>query len=70
MNAIDFLAPFFFASMEKPGKLATKSEIRRWIRQGTVLFNGERVEEVEIIDFPLISVVLHPNNGAKRITLW
>jgi 16S rRNA U516 pseudouridylate synthase RsuA-like enzyme len=71
MRVLDFLGkPFLFASMERPGQMASRSEVRRWVRQGTVLFNGECVEETEEIDFPIISVVLHPNNEAKRVTLF
>jgi len=68
MTSVDFLSPFHFASMETTG-MATKSEVRRWIRQGSVLFNGERVDERELINFPIISVVLHPKSE-KKVTLW
>lgn len=51
------------------GIRASSSEIKRWIEQGAVLFNGERVTPTELIDFPIISIVLFPK-GASRVTLW
>jgi len=72
MRVIDYLMDrpgAGYASMEKPGQMATKSEVRRWCEQGSVLMNGERVGALEEMDFPLISVVLHPKSG-KRVTLW
>lgn len=58
-----------FMSVETPGKKATNSELQRWIEQGAILFNGERVTKNELIDFPLISVVLFPKSETKKITL-
>ena len=73
MTALDFLCSITerptFASMERPGYTATRSEVRRWLRQGSVLFNSEQVGEIEEIDFPIISLVIHPKNP-KRVTLW
>lgn len=70
MRVIDLLGkPMSFASMEVPGKMASRSEVRRWIRQGSVLFNGEIVTETEEIDFPVFSLVIHPKNDKHRVTL-
>lgn len=41
---------------------ASNSEIRRWIQNKAVLFNGESVELNEEIDFPVFSLVLFPKN--------
>lgn len=69
-----------FASIERgatvPGQenkkplIATNSEIQRWVEQGSVLFNGERVTKDEEIDFLIISVVLHPKSEKFRTTIW
>lgn len=59
-----------FMSTEFPGKPASNSEIRRWINQGVVFINGERVEINTWIDFDnLKSVIIRPNNKNKRITV-
>lgn len=68
-----------FASIERgataPGQenkkplFATNSEVQRWIEQGSVLFNGERVTKDEEIDFPIISLVLHPKSEKFRTTV-
>jgi len=59
-----------FMSREVPGKRASSSELQRWIEQGSILFNGERVKKDELIDFPIISVVLFPKSEKHRTTLW
>lgn len=45
----------------------SKSEMRRWITQGALEVNGEKVSIDEVLDFPINSVVLFPKH---RITLW
>lgn len=57
-----------FMSKETPGKKASSSEIQRWIERGSVLFNGERVQFDEEIDFPIISLVLTSKNNTT--TIW
>lgn len=73
MNALHWLKELNkvtqFMSVEVPGKKATGSELQRWIEQGGILFNGERVSKNEEIDFPLISVVLFPKSPNRKITL-
>lgn len=46
---------------KKAGK-ASSSELKRWIQNKALIINGETVTPDEIIDFPLISVVLFPKN--------
>lgn len=58
-----------FMSVEQGCKRATNSELSRWIEQGSLLINGERVSLKEEMDFPIISVVLHPKSKNRRITL-
>lgn len=49
--------------------VASNSELRRWCNQGALIINGERiVSHDELMDFPIISVVLFPKG--KRITLY
>lgn len=50
-------------------KRASNSEIQRWIEQGSLHINGERVTPKEDVDFPVFSVVLFPNSKKRRCTL-
>lgn len=59
-----------FTSVEVPGKIASNSELQRWIEQGALLINGERVSKDEPLDFPIISVILHPKSTKRRCTLY
>ena len=71
MKCIDFLAQFNIPSRERSGTKhhpASRSELRRWFEAGNVWINAETVTHDEVIDFPLISVVLF--GKGKRITLW
>ena len=71
MNVLTFLnelRPALPMSVEKPCTQATNSELRRWIKDGAVLFNGERVVWDEEVDFPLISLVFFPS-GKRRTTI-
>lgn len=55
-----------FWSRELKG-IASNSEIRRWLENSAVRFNGKPLKPKEMLDFPLHSVVLFPK--ANRITL-
>lgn len=46
---------------------ASSSELKRWIENGALVVNGEKVAWDERIDFPVNSVVLFPNHP---VTLW
>jgi len=58
-----------FTSVEAPPEQASNSELRRWIEQGAVLVNGERITPSEMMDFPIISFVLFPKSEKRRTTL-
>lgn len=58
-----------FQSIETPNKVASNSELRRWIEQKSLLINNEHCTPNELLDFPLISIVLFPKSEKKRITL-
>jgi hypothetical protein len=72
MNAWMFLRNLHevchFQSREgkKVGKAST-SELKRWIQNGALVINNEKVTVDEEIDFPITSVVLFPKNP---ITLY
>jgi hypothetical protein len=48
--------------------IASNSELRRWCNQGALVINGEKITHDELMDFPIISIVLFPKG--KRITLY
>lgn len=76
MNAWEFLRELHkvchFATREAKrgpnGMTASSSEIKRWLMNGAVLFNGEKVAWDEPIDFPVFSLVLFPKGN--KVTLW
>ena len=71
MNAWTFLRTLGpFASRERPGTLATASELKRWLQQKAVHANGESLAWDDPLDFPLHTLVLFPNNPRNRTTLW
>ena len=56
-------------SSERPCTYTSNSELRRWIKQGVILFNTERVEFDEEVDFPVFSLVVFPNSIKRKTTL-
>jgi 23S rRNA-/tRNA-specific pseudouridylate synthase len=65
MNAWQFMLDLnqvcHFMSRERTGK-ASNSEIKRWLQNQAIRFNGEPVKWDEPIDFPVHSVVMFPKN--------
>lgn len=56
-----------FMSRERNG-IASNSEIKRWLQNHAVRFNGEPVKWDEKIDFPIHSVVMFPKRNT--VTLY
>lgn len=58
-------------STEKPCQRASGSELRRWILNGSLEINYycDR-DPFEVIDYPVVSVVLHPKSVKRRTTLY
>lgn len=70
MKAINFLMQLHLPmSTERPCTEASRSEVKRWVRRGAVLFNGEAVAVDEPIDFRIISLVYFPN-GKRKTTMF
>jgi 16S rRNA U516 pseudouridylate synthase RsuA-like enzyme len=67
MKAVDFIHQFGLFSREGKVKPASKSEIARWIASGAVQVNGEPLEAMDVMDFPVFSLVVFPKG--KRVTL-
>ena len=46
---------------------ASNSEVRRWLDNAAVRFNGKPLKPKDMLDFPLYSVIMFPK--ANRITI-
>lgn len=69
VSALDFILRIHaggFWSREMKG-FASNSEIRRWLENSAVRFNGKPLKPKDMLDFPLYSIVLFPK--ANRITI-
>lgn len=60
-----------FFSVEKPCLPASNSELKRWIKNGSLEINGyvDRNPD-EVIDYPVMSVVIHPKSAKRRTTIF
>lgn len=71
MTALEYLIslrPALPMSVEQPCRVASNGELRRWLRDGAVLVNGERWEAAEEIAPIRWSVVFFPRSQ-RRCTL-
>lgn len=57
-------------SIEKPCQKASTSELIRWVKNGAVMINHyvDRNPK-EILDYPVVSVVIHPKSNKRKLTL-
>ena len=69
LNFLNQLRPAIPFSIETPCKEMSNSELRRHMKQGGILINGEKVTPEEPIDFPVFSLVFFPNSEKRRTTL-
>lgn len=53
----------------RPFKEVSNSELRQWIIEGAVLFNGETMLWNEELDFNLFSLVFFPNSNSRTTIL-
>lgn len=58
--------PMGFWSRELKGP-ASNSEVRRWLDNAAIRFNGRALKPKEMLDFPVYSIILFPK--ANRITI-
>ena len=56
-------------SVEKPCTEMINGELRRHMKQGAIIINGEKIAPDEEIDFPVFSLVLFPKSEKRRTTL-
>lgn len=57
-----------FMSSERPGQAST-SELKRWLNNRAISFNGIALTAEQEVEFPIVSLVLFSNSDKKRITL-
>lgn len=72
MTALQYilsLRPAVPMSVENPCTYASNGELRRWLQQGAVICNGERLDPNEQIDFPVFSLVFFPKSEKRRTTV-
>lgn len=63
------LRPALPMSVEKPCTVASNSEVRRWITDGSVTINGERWKHDEPAPDLRWSIVFFPKSAKRRTTL-
>lgn len=72
-TALEFvlsMKPAIPMSKEKPCTLASNSEIRRWLRDKSVIINGKKPGPDELVDFPVTQLVFFPKSAKSRCTLF
>jgi hypothetical protein len=73
MNALSFvlsLRPAVPMSIERPCEPASNREVRRWMRDGAVLINAQRVlPDAQIERDDVRSLVFFPKSTARRTTV-
>lgn len=66
MVRLNTMSVFWNSEENKP---ASNSVLRRWIEQGAIVFNGEKMQPHDPLDFPIFSLVMFPKSNKKRCTL-
>ncbi len=56
-------------SVEKPCTRPTRSEIRRWIAQKSVVINGVTVDTKSVVEYPITQLVFFPKGKRKTTVL-
>jgi len=57
-----------FQSKERPGNMASNSEIRRWLTNHSVVINGQTPGPKDLITYPVLELVLYPKKPG-RVTI-
>lgn len=56
-------------SIEKPCTIPSKSEIKRWLNQSSVLINGSKPKAEEEVQFPITELVFFPKSKSRKTTV-
>ena len=70
MTTLEFLKQIKHlpTSVERPCTRPSNAELKRWIRNGSVIFNSEKCQVEEEIDFPIFSLIFFPK-GKRKTTM-
>ena len=69
LTFLNSLRPALPFSTEKPCTVVSNSELRRWMQNGSVLVNSEKVIWEELVDFPVFSLVFFPASEKRKTTV-
>ena len=56
-------------SIEKPCTYPSKSEIKRWLNQSSVVINGVKPKAEDDVEFPITELVFFPKSKTKMTTV-
>ena len=71
MKAIDliFHIGVIPMSIENPCTVPSKSEIKRWLNQSSVLINGKKPKAEEEVEFPVAELVFFPKSKTRKTSV-
>jgi hypothetical protein len=61
--------PSLWWSTERPGQIATNSELQRWFKEGSIIINYRRAWSKMKITGDVYSIVIHPKSKKNKITV-
>lgn len=56
-------------SIEKPCTYPSKSEIKRWLNQSSVVINGAKPKTEDDVEFPIIELVFFPKSKTRKTSV-
>ena len=56
-------------SIEKPCTYPSKSEIKRWLNQSSVVINGAKPKAEDDVEFLITELVFFPKSKTKKTTV-
>ncbi len=72
MNALQYLRGLPWLPGSKEGKKLGRpsgSELRRWLRNGSVRINGQKAQEKDEVTEPVWELIFFPKNNQARVTM-
>lgn len=71
MKAIDliFHIGVIPMSVENPCNVPSKSEIKRWLNQSSILINGKKPKAEEDVEFPITELVFFPKSKTRKTSV-
>lgn len=71
MTALDFIFHLGVIpmSIERKEEVASRSEVRRWLNQQSVVINGKKPRAMDEIDMPVEQLVFFPKSQKRRTTV-